>query len=324
VPLAVRTADRSAVHYARVGTRRLRAALDLLGPVLPQDRRAGAFARSLRRLRRALGPLRDADVMLGHLEERSKQSRHAAATEWLVGQFARRRESLRSRASSRAPTREVLKGLNQWHHLGRRLPEQGPQVRSLAVWTLPRQLRSFVARADRLCRHRLGPGSQTNDEHAGSQDDVHALRIDGKLLRYTLELAKPIGLDVPRRLLSKFKQLQDALGLWHDYVVLGEESLRVALDQEIALHTPRMYADILDLARWCWRRSERQLDRFARLWEANGKTIESQVLEVTRPQRQALPADAPASVGAGRSDSQTIVPIPQTQRESPAPVVVES
>ena len=49
---AVRDGDVEAVHQARVLTRRLRAALDLLEPILPEAGRR-RFARTLRRLRRA-------------------------------------------------------------------------------------------------------------------------------------------------------------------------------------------------------------------------------------------------------------------------------
>jgi CHAD domain-containing protein len=92
--------------------------------------------------------------------------------------------------------------------------------------------------------------------------DVHELRIDGKLLRYTLELAAPLGFGAPMPLLRAFKQLQDALGLWHDYVVLGEQTLRYALDQQLPLHN----SSSMD-RRWTWRTvlaTERALARAIR------------------------------------------------------------
>src|SRR5689334_20097739 len=60
--------DEDGIHRARVATRRLSAALDLVKPVVGTKRRK-ALAKVLRKLRRRLGPLRDADVMLEHLRE---------------------------------------------------------------------------------------------------------------------------------------------------------------------------------------------------------------------------------------------------------------
>src|SRR4051794_12290305 len=68
IPKALKEWDVEAIHHARVSTRRLKAALDLLEPVLPGGQRR-PFAKVLRNLRRQLGPLRDMDVMLSHLKE---------------------------------------------------------------------------------------------------------------------------------------------------------------------------------------------------------------------------------------------------------------
>src|SRR5687767_13460018 len=57
---ALRSWETDAVHHARVTTRRLKAAIDLLQPLLPEEPRR-AFGKALRKLRRALGPLRDLD-----------------------------------------------------------------------------------------------------------------------------------------------------------------------------------------------------------------------------------------------------------------------
>src|SRR5687768_14720757 len=82
VPKALGEWDGEAIHQARVATRRLKAALDLMRPVIP-DKRHKPFARLLRNLRRRLGPLRDADVMLDHLRELAASPKSAAAATWL-------------------------------------------------------------------------------------------------------------------------------------------------------------------------------------------------------------------------------------------------
>src|SRR3954470_24134003 len=71
IPSAIRGNDADAIHDARVATRRLKAALDLLETAIDQ-RRLRPFAKTLRKLRRRLGPLRDLDVMGDHLRELKK------------------------------------------------------------------------------------------------------------------------------------------------------------------------------------------------------------------------------------------------------------
>src|SRR4051812_42165628 len=91
VPEALHEGDVAAIHHARVTTRRLRAALNLLEPVIPAKSKK-PIAKTLRRLRRDLGPLRDADVMLGHLEELKRYPRHAQALAWLEQHLRSRRQ----------------------------------------------------------------------------------------------------------------------------------------------------------------------------------------------------------------------------------------
>src|SRR5690242_18099393 len=82
VPRAIKSWDGEAIHDARVTTRRLKAAIDLIEPLLTPDPKR-RFAKTLRRLRRTLGPLRDLDVMLGHLEKTAKMKQLTEASAWL-------------------------------------------------------------------------------------------------------------------------------------------------------------------------------------------------------------------------------------------------
>ena len=68
VPAALKEWDVEGIHQARVATRRMKAAVDLMRPVLGRRARR-PFGKVTRNLRRRLGPLRDADVMLEHLRE---------------------------------------------------------------------------------------------------------------------------------------------------------------------------------------------------------------------------------------------------------------
>src|SRR5262245_20898256 len=82
IPEALQDFEVDSIHKSRVTTRRLKAALDLLDSALDPDH-SKPFAKLGRKLRRKLGPMRDVDVMLGHLDEIKPESPHAAAVDWL-------------------------------------------------------------------------------------------------------------------------------------------------------------------------------------------------------------------------------------------------
>ena len=92
VPKALRDFDGEAVHDARVATRRLKAAMELLAPVL-SDHHRHPFEKVLKKLRKRLGPLRDLDVMIERLAEMSSN----AAARWLCDELIRLREKERRR-----------------------------------------------------------------------------------------------------------------------------------------------------------------------------------------------------------------------------------
>ena len=63
-----------------------------------------------------------------------------------------------------------------------------------------------------------------------------------------------------RYILNAFKKMQDALGDWHDCVVLSEMLLRLTLDQSLALCDPTTERKVVELVRFVLRRgNDRQL-----------------------------------------------------------------
>ena len=109
--------------------------------------------------------------------------------------------------------------------------------------------------------------------------DPHALRIAGKLLRYTLELASATGHELPEPVIKQFKHMQGALGLWHDYVVLSQKVMRLTLDDEIACHDRVLYEQLSALAGLLWRQAEHQLKVFAGIWREQGTQVAVSIRE---------------------------------------------
>jgi CHAD domain-containing protein len=290
IPMALRDWDEHAIHQSRVASRRLKAGIDLFRPVLSDDARA-RFARVTRKLRRRLGPLRDLDVMLGHLADLSNQTRHTTAVGWLAGRLQDQRETARGASLEEAPPAKVLVKLSSsWGDVRTEILEAGEAVDSLLVESIHLQLDAFAEQADRLSR----PSERATGTASGPPQDVHELRIAGKALRYTLEMAKEHGRPLDRRVMRTFKRMQEALGLWHDYVVLTEWAMRASLDGLLAHHDTNLQTDVLALARLTLSRAEQRLKKFSAFWAKEGP-------QLTVTIRSRFPMTQPASVATGSS-----------------------
>ncbi len=270
VPQALNDCDAQAIHHARVSTRRLKAAIDLMQPVLPKQRRK-PFERVLRSLRRRLGPLRDLDVMIDHLAAYRDEPRQGPAARWLTDQLESQRQQARAHAKSAPSPAKVLARLGTWWGVRHELSEAEQAVDALLGESLHQQIEQFSSQAQGLRRmNQGGKGFQ----------DPHELRITGKALRYTLEMAAEHGHPLPATIGKSFKRMQDSLGLWHDYVVLSETAVRVWLDAMLPLHDAAMGAKVLDLARAMLRAAEEHLAKFQRQWATAGPKITPVIREM--------------------------------------------
>jgi CHAD domain-containing protein len=64
-----RRGDSKAIHAARTTIRRLREGLDVMGSTVFDPEKTAKLGRGLRRVERSLGPARDDDVLLAHIDE---------------------------------------------------------------------------------------------------------------------------------------------------------------------------------------------------------------------------------------------------------------
>jgi CHAD domain-containing protein len=262
VPEALEKFDSQAIHKARVTTRRLKAALELLETVLKEDH-ARPFSRLGRKLRRRLGPMRDIDVMLGHLEEITPDSKLAAPADWFRKRLLEDREEQRAESTDKAPPDQILTRLGTWWALRQDVIQADPMVRSLLADSVKQQLEQFAH----------------NAEHLATSHDPHQIRIAGKSLRYTLEMADKEGCKLPKMVLRTFKQMQDRLGVWHDYVVLASRAMQASLDHELPLHDPPMQQKVLEFVEYSMKRAQQEMGKFSKLWMEKGKTLRDAIQE---------------------------------------------
>jgi len=211
--------DVEAVHRLRVAIRRALAGLEAFDDLLPPKRRAWIVKR-LRRLRRAAGEARDLDVLALRLA--------GGRTEGLEGrgvavssQGRRARERLvamlvRQRAASRRPIRALYEDLLESDWTGRveaLLERVSAGGRSMVFGEYAaRRFKPLMARFFELADHKLR-----------NADEIHGLRIEGKKLRYALEIfASVFPPTTLARCREALERLQQKLGEFTDHAAAAE------------------------------------------------------------------------------------------------------
>ncbi|MGH3878681.1 MAG: CHAD domain-containing protein [Actinophytocola sp.] len=215
--------DPEGVHQMRVAVRRMRAALKASG-----DPDVAAVQSELRWFGGILGRIRDLDVLLGHLRGQAANlpdEEREAAERLLHGLVEERRRARRRmldtfRGARYATLLRTLAGLVtgevNGHPVGKKAGRTASRGALVEVVVKPH--RKLVKAA-----HALGDDP--------SDDELHALRIQGKRLRYAAELAAPVGGKPVRRLVNATKQFQDVLGDHQDTVVAEAELRRLLAEQ---------------------------------------------------------------------------------------------
>ncbi len=285
---AIEGEDEDAVHDARVATRRLKAATDLL-ETATSNRYRKPFNRVTKCLRRQLGPLRDLDVMLEHLRE-FKQPAVQPAARWLGERLTEIRNDAVKSATEKAPPARMLARLGSWWGLHHEIDGARDKIEELLSQSVHLQLDAFV--------------EQANDLAGPRRSDPHELRIAGKSLRYTLEMAREQGVRLPASVTTLFKRMQGALGLWHDYVVLAERMMLESVECELALHDPQLQIQVLKLTQLTLGKAQGQLNKMAKLWKTRGEWV-MQTIREAFPLTKHLDAltDAEAAILESNSSS---------------------
>lgn len=305
-PDAIKSGDAKAVHQARVTTRRLKAAADVFQPISAGSHRK-EFTRILKKLRRSLGPMRDLSVMLGHLGE-MEAKRYKPGIEWITGQLTQQQASAKESARDLDPAK-ALSRLGAWWGVREEWSQAGHEgLGTRLAESVHLQLDCFIEHADAIA-------GQSIADAGLAMGDAHALRIAGKSLRYTLELAVAGGHRLPAAIARAFKRMQDALGLWHDFVVLNRQVLELL----VAQHDAPVMLSSLGVCMDAVKRSRKQLETFARLWKDGGKAISTTIREafpltkpveetaISEPQKDPGPSDlsAPPADQAEHSPGET-------------------
>jgi len=204
------------VHKMRVATRRMRAAWRVFDGTYP-GRVARRHVAELREVAQALGTVRDLDVMLERLDAYRAglaSDEAKAALEPLVEEWRR------NRAAARRELLDLLQGaaydrfFNDYRALVDRAPavtasdEPVTRVRDIAagrIWRAYERLRAHDAAVP-----------------YADVPQLHAVRIDGKRLRYTLEFLRELLPPTVESLVAEVTKLQDHIGELNDSQIAAE------------------------------------------------------------------------------------------------------
>jgi CHAD domain-containing protein len=220
---AAKAGDVTSLHRARVATRRLRAALPLVAP----DGKAGKVVKSVRRLTRVLGPVRELDVALMILDELDQSGDvPRPGIDRLRASIVDERQRLQAELREEIDEFDLDKVRKRALKVAR---HPGDDAHSREHATLRHE--RLIRRARRVA------GAIENAAGLYLPDRLHAVRIAVKKLRYTLELAG--GRNLAR--IRMLKHAQDLLGRMHDLEVLiartrsiqsspGASTLKVSAD----------------------------------------------------------------------------------------------
>ena len=205
------------VHRLRVGCRRATAALSTFRPLgVGKEKRLKGW---LRRLRRAAGPARDADVLIARFQKedypdsrlpevvmerlyrlRKKAQQSILAIDSESDRFHRVIEKYLASLTQAAKIHDVLFG-------------------SYAREALSTVAGKFLALAEALSLQQHQ--EQKDHDHQCLRptiDQLHQLRIVGKRLRYSIELFHSVFPEALRQeIYPKLRQLQDRLGALNDH-----------------------------------------------------------------------------------------------------------
>ena len=210
---AAQAGDEISVHQARVASRRLREALPVLG-ARADEAQLDRVQKRVRRITRALGPVRELDVTLLLLAElEGKEAAPLRAIERvkdavLDERHKRRRDMLDEITPSRLDklTRRLVRVA---------APEERPHV--------TRNAREEAAAQSAQRARNL----KAAIEHAGGiylGERLHRVRVEAKKLRYALEIQRELNKARSMIGLTRLRTEQDMLGRMHDLEILIDKA----------------------------------------------------------------------------------------------------
>ncbi len=263
LPLAIEQAhaDIEHVHQLRVATRRARAAIDLFARCLTSEGYE-RLRQQLRRVRRGAGDARDWDVFFLSIEDQLKRAKAKTAPglHWLAGQ------ALANRVVAQERLEELRK--HKVENLEAALGEALDFTTQAAGSNGANVTLGQVAPAQIAALVEALETAATGDLHDYGQ--LHQVRIEGKRLRYAMEIyAECFPPDFRQKLYPVVEEMQEILGLANDSHVAGQRLTE--MEQQGRAYQPdgwRLWRDgVKDFQRFHRQQLARSKAKFLRFWK---------------------------------------------------------
>lgn len=244
-PKVLRGDDPDAIHDMRVASRRLQQILDLTYPK-PCPREVRRLRRSIRRSRRALGEVRNCDVLVGRVAGFLKRKRSARREAWTAVQhylLARRSASFLKAMRKLSKVNLAIFYVHMKECVAR-IGSAPPPARHPHHDQSPAELPALGPFPERLAQALEGVWSGFEEQIALSHRDprgpvIHGVRIAAKRLRYFLEVVHAFDVPGSAEALTWLRRLQQHLGDWHDLEVLEQMMIEmIARPDFLREHVP--------------------------------------------------------------------------------------
>lgn len=207
--------DIESVHKMRVAVRRMRSLLRLVGAFYP-GKTVEKSEKELRQIARALGSIRDLDVLILDVQQFSatlppEMQQQAQA---LVSRLERRRHKRRQRLNAFLDSKRYQRSVRHLENFARK---KGKRDRRRQPPHEPQELRHALPL---LLHQRLASVRAYNSVLPASDDKrLHSLRVECKRLRYAIEFFAPVLGSSAKNFLELVTSMQDTLGRINDIAV---------------------------------------------------------------------------------------------------------
>ena len=233
VPKFLINDEADTIHDLRVWSRRLQQTIRVLIPEPPSPP-SRKVIKTLRRVRRALGPLRNLDVNTELVQDRMDK----ASTPVLRGAWEQLKNHLQeNRGILLAGAREAIAKYDFVAFI-----ERARKVVSRADLDANPTAKAEAAVIAAVADWDEAYGLATESRNV---ENLHNLRIATKRLRYRAELSADIGAKSLKPLVKDLKEIQTALGDWHDRSVLLQCTAEFIGQPEFLANQPAMGGALL-------------------------------------------------------------------------------
>ncbi|MEE4193834.1 MAG: CHAD domain-containing protein, partial [Anaerolineae bacterium] len=209
---AIEANDIEAIHQMRVASRRLRNALNYFKNCLPQ-KYSNAWQNEIRKITHTLGAARDLDIQiacLNELDDDTLEDKIRPGYKRLLLRLTQRREKAQKKVVKNLINLMENDLLTKMHQF---LEALTANTDGIYLFTPSLYEKAFSAINENLDTFLSYQSDIYNPENI---EELHAMRIAGKHLRYTLELFAPIYKQALLPHIQAMKDIQDLLGEIHD------------------------------------------------------------------------------------------------------------